>query len=115
MSKMTNEDKANLISEACELFRTANNLIIKGKKLIKRCGVECCTGFNEDNEFLHDKHIQLYSGIKKLSKIIGKDAYHKRNWCDEIDNGCLHIDHNGIVFCQLGQERTSTRAKFSFR
>lgn len=114
MSKLTNEDKANLISEACAMFKEANDIIIKAKKLLKRCNIESCNGFNEDT-FMHSYHILLHSGIKKMEKLLNISAYHPKNWCDKIDRGCLCIEHNGIMFHQLGEERTSTQANFKFR
>ena len=79
-------------------------------------GIECCSSLNVDGE-IYSNNVQLYSGIKKMSGIIGAEPEFKPTYYDEskIDKSRCYIEYGGITFLQIGDERTSTTAKFTFR
>lgn len=112
--KRTNEEKQQKINEACELFKQANDLIIQAKKLLESCNIQSCHGFHEKNSAYHTHHVLLYKGIMRLSKILEKDTYFGTDYLDKVDKSSCLIEHNGIVFEQIAEERKCTFKKFTF-
>ena len=120
MKKRTVEEKRQMVDNACKLFSEAMNKTREAKRLLHLCGIECCDGLNEEeiqcfNPYV--SNVQLFSGIKKMSGIIGTEPEFKPTYYDEskIDKSRCYIEYGGITFLQVGEERTSTTAKFTFR
>ena len=116
MKKRTVEEKRQLVDNACKLFSEAIEKAKEANRLLHLCGIECCYSLNVDGE-IYSNNVQLYSGIKKMSGIIGKEPEFKPTYYDEskIDKSRCYIEYGGITFLQLGDERKSTTAKFAFR
>ena len=116
MKKRTVEEKRQMVDNACKLFSEAIEKAREANRLLHLCGIECCNSLNVDGK-IYSNNVQLYSGIKKMSGIIGKEPEFKPTYYDEskIDKSRCYIEYGGITFLQLGDERTSTTAKFTFR
>lgn len=120
MKKRTDEEKRQMVDNACKLFTEAIEKTREAQRLLHLCGIECCRGLNEEEiqEWnIYASNVQLYSGIKKMSGIIGTEPEFKPTYYDEskIDKSRCYIEYGGITFLQVGTERTSTTAKFTFR
>ena len=116
MKKRTVEEKRQMVDNACKLLSEAIEKAMEANRLLHLCGIECCSSLNLDGE-IYSNNVQLYSGIKKMSDIIGTEAEFKPTYYDEskIDKSRCYIEYGGITFLQLGDERKSTTAKFTFR
>lgn len=110
--KLTNEEKKILIDEACDLFSEAAERINKAEKLLKKCGIEICGGFNAEKiqSYQNDRNCHIYAGIQKMSEAVGVKTHIKGN-----DQSTLYLKYKDLVFLQLGKERTAEKAKFTFR
>ena len=116
MKKRTVEEKRQMVDDACKLFTDAIEKAREAKRLLHLCGIESCSSLNVDGQ-IYSNNVQLFSGIKKMSSIIGTEPEFKPTYFDEskIDKSRCYIEYGGITFLQLGDERTSTTAKFTFR
>ena len=116
MKKRTVEEKRQMVDDACKLFSEAIEKAMEANRLLHLCGIECCNSLNVNSQ-IYSNNVQLYSGIKKMSGIIGKEPEFKPIHYDEskIDKSRCYIEYGGITFLQLGDERTSTTAKFTFK
>ena len=120
MKKRTDEEKRQMVDNACKLLTEAIEKTREANRLLHLCGIECCDALNVD-EIPDWKpyacNVQLYSGIKKLSGIIGTEPEFRITYYDEskVDKSRCYIQYGGITFLQVGTERTSTTAKFTFR
>ena len=88
------------------------------RRLCRQTGiVRCCHYFYFRIFGGKNQCLPVYSGIKKMSGIIGTEPEFKPTYYDEskIDKSRCYIEYGGITFLQLGDERTSTTAKFTFR
>ena len=120
MKKRTVEEKRQMVDNACKLLTEAMEKTREAKRLLHLCGIECCDGLNEDEiqDFNpYASNVQLYSGIKKMSGIIDTEPEFRPTYYDEskIDKSRCYIQYGGVTFLQIGDERTSTTAKFTFR
>lgn len=115
MKKRTVEEKRQMVDDACKLFAEAIEKVREAKRLLHLCGIECCDSLNVDEPYV--SNVQLYSGIKKMSGIIGTEPEFRPTYYDEskIDKSRCYIQYGGITFLQVGTERTSTTVKFTFR
>lgn len=116
MKKRTVEEKRQMVDDACKLFSEAIEKAREADRLLHLCGIECCASLNVDRQ-LYSNNVQLYSGIKKMSGIIGTEPEFRSKYFDDskIDKSRCYINYGGITFLQLGDECTSTTAKFKFR
>ena len=116
MKKRTVEEKRQMVDNACKLFSEAIEKAREANRLLHLCGIECCSILNVDGQ-IYSNNVQLYSGIKKMSGIIGTEPEFKPTYYDKskIDKSRCYIEYGGITFLQLGDERKSTTAKFTFR
>ena len=116
MKKRTVEEKRQMVDNACKLFSEAIEKAREANRLLHLCGIESCSSLNVDGQ-IYSNNVQLFSGIKKMSGIIGTEPEFKPTYFDEskIDKSRCYIEYGGITFLQLGDERTSTTAKFTFR
>ena len=116
VKKRTVEEKRQMVDNACKLFSEAIEKTREANRLLHLCGIECCSSLNVDRQ-IYSNNVQLFSGIKKMSGIIGTEPEFKPTYFDEskIDKSRCYIEYGGITFLQLGDERTSTTAKFTFR
>ena len=116
VKKRTVEEKRQMVDNACKLFYEAIEKAREANRLLHLCGIECCSSLNVDGQ-LYSNNVQLFSGIKKMSGIIGVEPEFKPTYYDEskIDKSRCYIEYGGITFLQLGEERKSTTAKFTFR
>lgn len=119
MKKRTNEEKAQMINEACDLYNEAKILLKKANKLLHLCGIEICGGFEPDDvaeDESYRRNIHLYSGIKKMSELAGIDTYFLNDYIgDREDKSVCYLRHKGLVFLQRGQEKTSRTKTYKFR
>lgn len=119
MKKRTNEEKKQMIDEACDMFNEAAELIKKGKRLFYLCGIEFCGGFHEESCRKTDPYsnnLHIYTGIKKLCNLVGKKSSHPQNpFNRKSDKSYLKIRYKNLKFIQLGEEVTSTQGKFTFK
>lgn len=119
MKKRTDEEKKQMIDNACDLMNEAAKKLIEARKLLHLCGIEVCDTFEAEKINTWDvsgSNLQIFSGIKKMGKLLGKEPYHKNDYFDnKPDTSRAFIDHKGLVFIQLGKEVTSKRAKFTYR
>lgn len=120
MKKRTDEEKRQMVDNACKLFSEAIEKAREAERLLHLCGIECCSSLTFDEIRGLDTYysnVQLYSGIKKMSNIIGTDHEFRNTFYDEskVDKSRCYIQYGGITFLQVGKERTSTTAKFTFR
>ena len=116
MKKRTVEENRQMVDNACKLFSEAMDKTREAKRMLHLCGIESCSSLTVDAQ-IYSNNVQLYSGIKKMSGIIGTEPEFKPTYYDEskIDKSRCYIEYGGITFLQLGDERTSTTAKFTFR
>ena len=120
MKKRTVEEKRQMVDNACKLFSEAIEKAREAERLLHLCRIECCSSlsFDEIREWdTHYSNVQLYSGIKKMSGIIGAEPEFKPTYYDEskIDKSRCYIEYGGITFLQFGDERKSTTVKFTFK
>ena len=120
MKKRTVEEKRQMVDDACKLFTDAIEKIREAKRLLHLCGIECCDSLNVDEIQGFNPYacnVQLFSGIKKMSGIIGTEPEFRHTYYGEskVDTSRCYIQYGGITFLQIGNERTSTTAKFTFR
>lgn len=118
MKKRTDEEKREMIDKACDLFNEANEKIIEGKRLMHLCGIEFCGGFDEGvaKIELYESNLHVYRGIKKLEKLTGQESFFTKHFLGgKPDLSRLNIRYKGLVFLQLGEEKTATDRKFTFR
>ena len=116
MKKRTVEEKRQMVDNACKLFSEAIEKAKEANWLLHLCGIECCDRLNVDGQ-IYSNNVQLYSGIKKMSSIIGTEPEFKPTYYDEskIDKSRCYIQYGGVTLLQLGEERKSTTAKFTFK
>lgn len=120
MKKRTVEEKRQMVDNACKLFSEAIEKAREAERMLHLCGIECCSSlsFDEIREWdTNYSNVQLYSGIKKMSNITGAEPEFRHTYYDEskVDKSRCYIQYGGITFLQVGTERTSTTAKFTFR
>ena len=120
MKKRTVEEKRQMVDDACKLLTEAIEKTREAKWLLHLCGIECCNSlsFDEIRDWeIHYSNVQLYSGIKEMSNITGAEPEFRPEYFAEskVDKSRCYIEYGGITFLQLGKERTSTTAKFTFR
>ena len=121
MKKRTVEEKRQMVDNACKLFSEAIEKAKEANWLLHLCGIECCSGLNEDEIqewIINFSNVQLYSGIKKMAGIIGTEPEFRPTYYygeSKIDKSRCYIEYGGITFLQIGDERTSAPAKFTFR
>lgn len=111
-------DKKAFIDEACDLLNKAISEICKAKKLFKKCGIEFCDSIDIGDcpEWGNNSNIQIYRGINKFEKIIGAKGYFRNDYITEKpDTSRKYLNYKGIVFLQIGDEKVSRQAKFTFR
>lgn len=119
MKKRTDAEKLEMVNEACELFTEAIEKFKEGEKLLHLCGVDVIRTLNI-NDGCYDcvgHDVQIYSGIKKLEKLTGTQCYSPTSYITgKPDTSRRKMNHHGILFVQVGRERTSTTSKrFTFR
>ena len=115
MKKRTNEEKRQMIDDACDLMNEAGELIKKAKKLFHLCGIEFCEGFNEKEipEWNHaGSNLHIFKGTKKLCDITGIEPYFNEDYAKKLDKSRCYTDYKGLKFLQLGD---SQQSKFIFR
>lgn len=111
--KLTNEEKKILIDEACDLFSEAAERINKAEKLLKKCGIEICGGFDAEkvpDHELHSRNCHIYAGIQKMSEAVGVKTHIRGK-----DKSTLYLKYKDLVFLQIARERTEENLKFTFR
>lgn len=104
-----------LVNEACRLMAEGLANVAKAKELLHLCGIDLCDSFSctlyEYDGNAH--HAQIFKGISKLEKIIGKQAhYGVELFANAADKSRKIIEHNGVKFLQLGHAKESN---FSYR
>ena len=117
---MNNEEKKQRVEEACGLLREAAEQITKAKKLLKKCGIECCPHFEEtipaDKYCSIGSNLQLSKGINKFADIIGAKPYFHKDIRDsrKTDKSRCYVKHKGLIFIQLGVEKTRNDIDIDF-
>lgn len=119
MSKTySNEEKRQFVHEACAKIRQATELLLDAEALMKRCGVSLVAAplFAEAYESDATQRIQVFSGIKKLAKLLGQTPRHPQTiWRDgSVDTDELGVAEDGFLFFQLG-DRKSTKTTYHYR
>ena len=117
MSKAyTIEEKRQFVREACAKYETAQKCIEEAEALLKRCDVTIVSKlFGDAYEVDATKSIHIYSGIKKLAKILDQEPRHTQTiWRDgKVNRRELAVVQDGILFFQLGDEQNAaTRYKY---
>lgn len=118
MKKRTDEEKREMIDKACDLFNEASEKIIEGKRLMHLCGIELCDGFREGvaKAELYESNLHVYRGIKKLENLTGQESFFTNSLFNgKPDLSRLNLKYKGLLFLQLGEEKTATNKKFTFR
>lgn len=119
MKKRTNEEKARMINEACDLYNEAKERLKEAKRLLHLCGIEICGGFEEgdiEEWDIYGRNVHIYSGIKKMSELVGVGTYfHKDCMGVKTDNSVCFLKHKGLVFLQSGKENTRGKTTYTFR
>ena len=116
MKKRTDEEKLQMVNEACDLINEARANLRKARKMLHLCGIETCDGVSEEdvepwNEY--GSNIQLYSGVSKFENIANVDGYHFADFLTgKEDKSRKFIRYKDIVFVQLASAKTS---KYSYR
>lgn len=115
MKKRTNEEKLELIDEACDLFYEAAKKIEKARLLFHLCGIETCGGF-DDGEVpeweTYGCNVQLYKGIKRMEEITGTKGYFPKDYITEkTDKSRMLLKYNDLVFLQCS-DPISTKHKY---
>lgn len=117
---MNNEEKKKLVDEACDLFNEAAEKITKAKKLLKKCGMECCINFDEtipaDKYTNCGSNLLFSKGIEKFEKITGEKGYFNKDIYDgrRYDRSRKYIKYKNLIFLQLGAELHKTDKEFTF-
>lgn len=111
MKKRTNEEKLQLVNEACNMIRESLATISKAQKMLHLCGIELCDSYS-CNLLSFDEnstHAQIYTGISKLERIIDKQAQYGTDlYCESPDKSRKIIEYNGVKFLQLGNTKQSS-------
>lgn len=115
MKKRTDEEKLQIVNDACKLISESLANIAKAKEMLHLCGIELCDSFRS-TLFSYDPnshHAHIYSGIGNLERITSKQARYGTNIIDEsTDKSRRIIEHNGVVFLQVGSVKDSN---YSYR
>lgn len=119
MSKTYSDaEKRRFVQEACAKCRQATELLGEAETLMKRCGVSLISlpPFGEAYESDAAQKIQVFSGIKKLAKILGQTPRHPQTiWRDgSVDTDELGVVEDGFLFFQLGDKK-STKTTYHYR
>lgn len=119
MAKVTKEEKLAQIAEARELLVEAQALIDKAHALIKNGmrGVDICGGDSykeQDYPAIYKGMIEvhLYTGIRKLEKLLDIETEPKINFCGEKSKDRRALCVEGIEFFQIGE---ATQSKYNFK
>ena len=116
MKKRTDEEKLQMVNEACDLINEARENLRKARKMLHLCGIKTCDGVNEEDVepwHLAGSNIQIYSGIRKFEDITGENAYHIEDYLTEkVDKSRKFIRYKEIIFVQVASKETS---KYSYR
>lgn len=119
MKKRTNEEKVQMINDACVLLNEALETIRNVRKMFHLCGIELCDAFESEpipGWRSTGSNVQIYKGIKKFETLTETNGYFPCNIIgDGEDTSRRMVKYKNIVFLQVGEERTSTKAKFTFR
>ena len=115
---MADIDKKALIDEGCNILNEAIAEIRKAQKLFKKCGIEFCDNLDIGDcpEWGNNSNMQIYRGINKFEKIIGAKGHFRNDYITKKpDTSRKYLNYKGIVFLQIGDEKTSRQAKFTFK
>lgn len=116
MKKRTNEEKLQMVNDACDLINEGIDKINEAKRLLHLCGIEICDSV--DTSALHEwiptaNNVQIFRGIPKMEKIIGVNG---NNPIDCItgkpDMRRKRLKYRGVIFLQLASE---SNTKFRYR
>lgn len=105
----------NMISTACDLYREAIEKMREAERLFHLCGIEMCSYADSQVSSNYGCHVQIHKGIRKFEAITGIKGYFPKDFGGEEDKSRKKISYNGLEFLQVGDERTSTKARFTFR
>lgn len=116
MKKRTNEEKLQMVNDACDLINEGIDKINEAKRLLHLCGIDICDYV--DTSDLHEwiptvSNVQIFIGIQKMEKIIGVNG---NNPIDCItgkpDMSRKRLKYRGITFSQLASK---SNTKFRYR
>lgn len=106
MKARTNEEKIEMLNQACDLFNEAAEKIREAKRLFHLCGIEFCNGLNEEELHNWDTfgcNLHIFRGMKKMEKILGiEGTFHKNYVTEKIDRSRKYIRYKDLEFMQLG-------------
>lgn len=111
MKKRTNEEKLQMVNDACDLINEGIDKINEAKRLLHLCGIEICDYVN--TSALHEwipttSNVQIFRGIPKMEKIIGVNG---NNPIDCItgkpDTRRKRLKYRGVIFLQLASENNT--------
>lgn len=116
MKKRTDEEKRQMVDDACDLIRDGIEKIRQAEKMLHLCGIDICSyvdvGKHEDWN-TSSSHIQIHTGIPKMEKLVGAKAYFPNDCITEKpDRSRKKLKYKGIVFIQLASE---SKSKFGYK
>ena len=114
MAKTTKEQKMAELEAARALMDEANEKIQQAAKLIKRnvndvnfCALDAFealpAGRVQNREYFGMVEVHLYSGIKRLAKVLEMDATAEKDYRGKESKDRLCLCAGGIKFFQIGE------------
>ena len=116
MKNRTNEEKLQMLNDACDLLNEAREKIKKANNLLHLCGIDSNNSIDADevrdwNDY--ESNIQIFKGIDVLEKLLGVNGKYPTSVLnDKPDRSRKRIAHKGIVFLQLA---SSSESKYRFK
>ena len=116
MKKRTNEEKLQMVNDACDLINEGIDKINEAKRLLHLCGIDICD--QVDTSALHEliptgSNVQIFRGIPKMEKIIGVNGNNPIDYITgRTDMSRKILEYRGITFLQLASMRNT---KFGYR
>lgn len=115
----TKEEKIQFLDQALNNYTEAQRLIDEACTLMKRCGVSMCGNATSvyDNAYEEDasKALFVYSGIRKLAKLLDQSTRHPLDiFRENRDHSRIGVIRDGVLFFQLGDAQSSC-TKYHYR
>lgn len=116
MKKRTDEEKLQMVNDACDLLNDGIEKIRQAEKLLHLCGIDICSYVDikeVPNWNASGSNIQIYSGLPKMERIIGIESYHPNDcFTEKPDRSRKKLIYRGLIFLQLA---TQSESKFVFK
>lgn len=111
MKKRTNEEKLQMVNDACDLLNEGIDKIKEAQRLLHLCGIDICDSVNFCNVYewnASGSNVQIFRGIPKMEKIIGVNGKNPIDYfTGKPDMSRKKLEYKGIIFLQLASNGKS--------